>query len=608
MATINEINAGAQYTGNAALGGGNNGVITIDTRPLDALAFYTMSYNKAVWDQDQKEKDDKIKKIADLSTIHLNDLIGKDKEQATKEFEELVKFAGDYARKISTTTSAKLQDELEWQTKLGAFNNNYLSGKQRAISYSKQNDDINSNGNMSPAQKELAIEELNKKFNSTDIGTPISSMDNYKIEQIEVPKPVTQKVGAIAIGGDQNFETDALIYNPSLNAPIADATVMGIKKIYPEKGSEEYKNASPRQRLKYDYQASVDSQGKIWADMAVPLNKALRAIGTDGKFLYFDDNGNFKSQKFEDENASNSVVMRAYMALKRLDSDSRNKFQQASDPSGVFTDKGVKFKLKVPINPNDFKAGFIDFSKEITPSQLVQAGMFAQHSGDVFDIKVTETGKATAIKLKKMDESGANYRALLPYKMAKISDKLKADEQQKMADEFGNLIYGINVRSPFGIGKSDNLDSSEIVNGTLIDKDGKTIDYTGDVTLPARSFDNSIITEYNKYVGQARQDKNGNVLSTAAPTKLQSVDGGYKIRLKNGEIDGIYADDGSLVTVQQFKHITLTAGQQGVTKYKKTDTEYGKFENTINISDVPAGTKLDKKNGQFYYQGKKVIQ
>lgn len=584
MATINEIATGASYTGRAELGGGNAGVITMETKPLENLAYYTMLYNKTVHEQKQKEKDAQVKELADLSNIRLNDLRGKDKEQVTIEFAELVKAAGEHAKYIPVSQQDRMRHELEWQTKYGAFKNNYGSGKTRAVAYETQLNDINSKIT-DPKAKEIALNKLNEKFDGTDISTPLSTMDNYKLETIEIPKPVVTEVQALAIGDNEVFNTTGKIYNPRVNAPLADQVVFGVKKAYPVKGSPEYDALSPNEKTQADYQATVDSDAKLAVEMTDVLNSVLLAKDENKKLLYVNDDGTFNHEKFKNDNYSNSTIMAAYESLYNFDTKNRTNYKQALDPNGVFTDKGVEFKLRTPVDPNDFKFGFVDFQKGITPNQLVQAGMFAKHTGDSFETKMVETdnqiqkdAQALQLRIKQLDEAGLNFRALLPYKELKKAEKATAEEKEKLVSEFGNLIYNVNVPKPIDLKQPDGkvIPGVKIKQGTMVDSEDKEVKFNGYLQLPTGYFDNSIVTEYDKYVGSVRKDKEGNVLSTNMPTKLSRDEkGNFIIRMKDGEIDGIKTDDGSFVSVDQFRHITLTAGQKGATKYRKPDVQYG---------------------------------
>lgn len=594
MATADEIGAGfSNYRGDAGLAGGSFGVIDVDTRPLQNLAAYTMLYNKEVWKQKQQETDAKITQLADLSNIALNDLRGKDKDQATKEFAELQKYASEYARKIPKTPQERMQNELEWQTKYGAFKNNFNSGKDRAVTYQKRYNDI-LKGTQNATAKEKQIKFLNEEFDNTDIGTKISGEPAYVTTVAEVPDPIVNKMHVLSVGqGNENVDVEISYYNPTTNAGSTDAAILGINKLYPKEGTEAYNKLSEQEKKEAAIQSTVESGGKIWEDAKEPLNIALKK--------YVNADGIFDAVSFENDNASNTTIMKAYNAAKIYDKYNRDKHEQAK--TGMFTNKGLSVKLPDNVNPDDFKVGFIDFSKGLNANQLLQSGRFAKYTGDVFTPKVTPTDNAIQNANReaenyraRLNERGANFRAKLPYEKAKVG---KVDENGNPLD-FGNLIYGVNTKDKINISNAagDKFKNVEIKNGTIVNTKGDVVPYTGDLKLPASFFDNSILVEYNKYVGGTKLDPTtGAVLANSSPTQLLNERGKYHVSFENGEITGIYAanengtEKGSLVTVDQFQHITLNAAQKAASKYKKADVNYGKQDNAPKVAPLTQAQK-----------------
>lgn len=386
----------SDYRGDPALGGSGFGVIDINTKPLDQLGIYTMLSNQVMWKQKKQETDLKVAQLADLSKISLNDLRGKDKEQATKEFTTLIGQASEYARTVPKNETERIQSELKWQTDLGRFNNNYNSGKKRAISYVAHYNTIKQNIPNADTQNE-AIKQLDRSFDGTDIGTPISAMPNFKMEKFDIPEPVAQPFDIVAIGGNQNVNTKGSVWVPARNAPVADATILEIGKSNVQKGSPEYNALSQNEKDQADLQATVQSSGKGWLDAAVPLNEALKKYTV---------NGEFKASKFEEDNASNTTLMNAYSALKNMSTYSSQKKNEASN--GVFNDKGLQVQLPQGISPTDFNAGIVDFANGVNPTQLVMSGAFAKYKGDNFTKAVTPTDNAIQMANLSKDYSQLN--------------------------------------------------------------------------------------------------------------------------------------------------------------------------------------------------------
>lgn len=402
----------SSYVGNAALGGANEIAIQLDTKPFQQLAQYTFLANKSQWDQTQKDADAKIDELAKLAAYNPVNGIRKDTQAVIDAKIKLQEAGANYAREFAKDPKQRTEQFVKFKQDIGEAENILNSANSRAIAYQVRKNAI-LQGAEPAAQKEIQLKALDKEFDETDIYTKISALPNYKVENVEIPKPIPQKIDTVLIGGNENIQVKSTIFNPATNMPEADRVVLGIKNLYPKKGTPEYDQLSDLQKQQADLQGTVESSGKFWGDMSGNFNAVLQGKGADGKPLYFDENGVFLKDKFEDDNASNSVVMRAYNGLKNLDAYSRKKYDEISVKGGIFDDKGIQYALPGNLNSTDFKQGFIDFNKGISPNQLGLAGMFAEYTGDTFDKKVTETDNAIQIQLKKMDEAGANYRARL---------------------------------------------------------------------------------------------------------------------------------------------------------------------------------------------------
>jgi len=169
----------------------------------------------------------------------------------------------------------------------------------------------------------------------------------------------------------------------------------------------------------------------------------------------------------------------------------------------------------------------------------------------------------------KLNENGANYRANLPYQ--------KAKEAADAANNFGNIIYGVNVPNILIADKnapwSSNKKSFSMINGAIVDKDGyiqNNID--GEFNVPATGVNNSIVTEFNKYAGQTRLAADGTVLSTPTTSKIEpSKDGNIIIRVKGGRIVGVKTADGTFADEDQFQYITTMTSQKGASKYRQPE-------------------------------------
>lgn len=424
MATSADIAvASSNYTGTPQLGGMEGLPIQIDTRPIQQLAQYTFLYNRANWEQQQKDADNKISELSKLAVYNPVNGIRKDTQAVIDAKLKLQDAGRKYAESMATNPREKAEQFVKFKQEIGDAENLINSANNRAIAYQVRKNAI-MQGTYGAAQKDIELKQLDKEFDDTDIYTKISALPNYQVKNIEVPKPVIQTFDVIGIGANENYETKSTIWNPAVNVPEADRSVLGIKNLYPKKGTPEYDKLSDVEKSQADIQGTVESDGKFWGDMAGNFNAVLQSKGLDGKPLYFDENGEFLKDKFENDNAANTVIMTAYNGLKSVDAYSRKKYDEISAKGGIFDDKGVQYSLPGNLSANDFKAGFIDFNKGISPTQLGLAGIFSKYTGDTFDKKVTPTDNDIQIKLEKMQQAGQtqrermqqagqNYRAIL---------------------------------------------------------------------------------------------------------------------------------------------------------------------------------------------------
>lgn len=379
MAEISQIVQEQSYRGDANLFG-YGAPILIDVKPLDDLARYTMIANKADYDQRQKDTDAKVLELAKLATINLNDLHGKDKDEVSKSLNDLITYASEYARKSPKNQEEKIQQQLEWQTNFGKVKGEYDSAKQRSIGYHSQIADIEKTY-PDAKQQDIRKKQLEDYFGKTKLSDKISAVaPMYEIKNIDTPTASTLKTNIVQKGVYENVDAEITMYIPKVNASLATATVMGLNKLYPQKGTQEYERLSENEKSQVALQETSEGDAKIWSDSASEFNSALKTVGVDGKPLYFDIDGKFLSKKFEDDNYSYTVVMKPYTALKNLDTYSKNKIEQFS--KGELSDKGFNFSLPQGVSVDDFKAGLINFEKGISPDQLVQAGIFSKFKGD----------------------------------------------------------------------------------------------------------------------------------------------------------------------------------------------------------------------------------
>lgn len=596
----------SNYVGNEALGGGAFVPSKIDTKPIEQLAAYTLLYNKAEYERKQKDADEMIAEFSDLAKIHVNDLQGKDRGEMIDKMNKLWEEGNAAAKKTFASPKDKMKFYADWYKKVNDVGNDFSSGKARSIKYQKELETINTNTAWSAETKAEKIKQLDETFNNTKISEQFS-IPYTDLVDVKIPDPAKTDIPVVQHAANEDIEYTLKGFNYKANTQAANAIVFGIGKLYPKEGTPEFDKLSDAEKKQAKQQATVDSEAKMWSDATTILNKILQSTDpTSGQPLYFKDLNGFKvfdAKKFEDDNGNNKLVMGAYNALKAMDADARKKAKEVNE--GKFSDRGFNFSLPLTVSADDFKDGFVDFTKPITPTQVVTAGIFSKYGGDEVKKKVTQTNIGVDYSRIAMEK----YKAWLPYSQAGSS----------AAPENVNMIYGINsdvVKSTQG----GEFKGYKMKGGAVVDADGNIVTSLTDyIEVPASAVPDEIVTEYNKYAGTTKMDKAGNILQTPSTTKLIAGNKGtFRVHVTNGVIDGIKTtnsdnkspEQNTYASAEQFKEITDRVIQKDVTKYRRPTTAYSGKENPIKEveGNVDVSTLADGsykiKSGK--YKGKTV--
>lgn len=378
MATINDIVNLDSRKGDISAGGGDAGALQIDTKPLQTLGLYTNFYNKTVYEQTVKDRDTKLQEVAKVAAIDANNLFGKDKDYLVKKLNNLKEFAAGYAKNPNLT----IEDQLKWQTALSDVNNDYLSGKQRALSYQTQLNELNTSH--SGKEKEILLGELNDKFNNTDIATQISSGTGFKPVAINLPGAATMTFDTLLNGRNEVVKVNSTIYNPLANSQLASTVALGINSLNESVSGVEG-----------ELQKTAQGQAQLWAGMTDTFNSVLTSKDTDGSYKYFDAEGIFLPEKFKADNAGNATIMQPFNALVNLDAYSKEKKQEVSQ--GIYSDRGITYKAPTNLDAQAFGAGIISFTPNgVSKEQLIQGGLYQSYLGDKTTKEFKETGLGIA--------------------------------------------------------------------------------------------------------------------------------------------------------------------------------------------------------------------
>lgn len=189
MPTSAEIGVSASnYTGNENLGVGSFGAVKLDTRPIEDLAKYTMLYNKAEYDQRQKDAEAAAKEIADYTSYDLTTGIPKDAKLLQEKYDKLIAYANnnpkatDYRNKKEWAEYKKMRNDLENDLRGAKVRNTMNMLREKRIAEESE-----------PELKKLYIQELQSDIEKTDIRTPLPHDQQYATPDIKMPSPQSLK-------------------------------------------------------------------------------------------------------------------------------------------------------------------------------------------------------------------------------------------------------------------------------------------------------------------------------------------------------------------------------------------------------------------------------
>jgi len=396
----------SSYTGNAALGGGDLGVAKIDTSPIQNLAYYTFQYNKSEYDQRQKDTDAKIKELAKLSSIRLNDLHGKDKDMLTKKLLETIKYGRDVYSKNDGNAEDKIKGELDWQVNYGALLNDYNSGKERAVQYAKQKNDILTKF-PSPKTQDEKMRQLDAKFDSSDIGTPISDDSAFNLEKPAIPKFTEGEAVAVKVGGNQNAKITMKYFSPQ-NANLASAAALGMlnkyiaPKIKDASGKEidnpKFLALSKSEQNEQSQLATVEGQLETYTKNTEVLNSVMSEER-------FKKDGVFDVAAFRAYAKGNVLLEPILTQIDRINKYAQDK--EAQQRSRVMQDDvDGDFSLPDAFSQEDFSKLKIDLaSGSITSDKLALAAIFGQYGTDSVAKALTETANKNQMDIAKMQNA-----------------------------------------------------------------------------------------------------------------------------------------------------------------------------------------------------------
>lgn len=556
MATSRDITSGNSYTGNSALGGRYSQGVTIDTTPLARLAAFTYYRDQNLWQQKQVDDKAAAKEIADMTAFDINSPMKGYAEHLKSKLNEIRDFVRENPNALSYNKDAKgfqkfKELENDFQNARKAANTSEVIYNARKTAADKA---------ATPEEKDVLLSgldlDVNRLFkdgidgalNNTLNSAPELKPDTYTLPDI----PLTKRISVVRNAND--IQIDEIQYaDPAQALAQADAVMFGFRKPI-DKTTDRWKSLSPEEQIQEEKEYTVTSAPRLAIQKTTDnLNSLLQDLKAKNPEIKISD---ITPDMIPTETLG-AVINSAKIYNENIDR--------------LNAQTGEKYKH---INLDDGVSG----------SEVLVLNAFQKNKNTLFsetEKKVQQTDNAiqdqqikAANYRAQLNENGANYRANLPY------EKLKLSASADAAKDFGNIIYGVNsnelktVTGKRFVNRNGDKETLKVINGAIVGPEGNVAaDVSGDFRVPASSFDNSIITEFNKYAGGVKTTSDGKVIEATAPSRLKKDEKGnfYTVKFENGIIKGILTDDGSYATDEQFQTITTQTSQKGATKYKKPE-------------------------------------
>ena len=419
MPDINAITNAAQYLGNSSLGGYIPDAIELDTKPIQQLMAFTVMQNKSLWEQRQKDADDKVKELAELSQYDITNAQGKDKEMAVSALADLQRFAAQYAKKgVPRNPQQKIEQELELRIKTKEATDKIKALTARGIAYQSRLNAINNDAATNGAVKALKKDDLNKEFNEGSWDTPLSSEEKYTVSFPELSKPVYTKNTTSVKDGNSILQQTVIFWNPGKNMEASTAQEVGFLQ-----ATTLREGATDQEIREFKLRQATGGELKIFADSAKAVNEVL----ADPRYRNPDGTLNQKAVDSDNSVAGGilSLIDRSNQYNDELEQDIKR---------GVYvTRTGRQVNLANVIKEKDIIK--IDKDKPLSARQILYLHSFAAAQPDQKDEKIDFTGEDISAKnaetarqniyldaaVQREGQANAFKIAKLPYEQMKLS-------------------------------------------------------------------------------------------------------------------------------------------------------------------------------------------
>lgn len=495
MSVTSEINSSALYLGDKNLGGFAPSAIDIDTTPLADLAKYTMLYNKAEYDQRQKDAE---KRALELVSIAQFDFAAIDEKWRTPIAEKMNELTAFIRKNNNDVFNYQKNPDayLEYQQKKADLNEAVLSGKANQVLLELRKTGVAAETNLK--MKKVKEDEMNRDKAKTTLFDKMPIEDKYDIKFTELAK--NQQLSFDAVERNPNDNTVRNYKVTDMGFINAQANLAKFEDLLPtlDKESDLFKNATQEQK---DRMVGEDDRRKAFEKSGyIKMAEIAQDIVNNPKYLV-DGKVSIELLK-KDPNTANLAGM-VISINEKLSAD------KARIKSGVFSDKrGNKIIFdNVLIKESDYEP--INIEDGISAAEITKMMMISQAPAAVETTKIQETDDAiqnrnidATLRGQDMDSTDkAAQRALTREGWARTASGGKGKTAGAATDTEGNDFDNIS---------NHEYTDAKIVDGILLNNDGSV--YTGTAQVPIDKVPKSIlntIKQFDKDDGYFIKDNNG---------------------------------------------------------------------------------------------------
>lgn len=428
----------SNYVGDVALGGGTFGAFKLDTRPFEDLKKYTMLYNKAEYDQRQKDAEAAALELADMTSYDLTSSIQKDAKVLQDKYDKLIAFVRenpdslDYKNKEAWAKYKTMRNDLQ---------NDLTSAKVRSLMYKAREERIA--GERDPEEKRLRQKELDEDVNATDIRTPIKHDQEYADYSIKLPDAPELSFDVMKKDANGTYTRQYSMFNMPRAKANSGVFELGMDDVTNIPGP-----AGERARLA--------RKRNFWVQGAEVINSSIGAA--------------VNGQGVVDESKLNSTAR----SLVNITKDFNRYVVQTRGEieSGAYQDKMGKVSFgQGAMNKDDYVE--INYKDGISPSELALLAQFSKWNGDKYGTKLQETDdaiqygqQAVARRGQDLDFQANRERIASNERLAKMQlEGLNPDGNTQTS---GNAFDEIGGTQEIPIGGG-----GKISNGQVLNKEGK---------------------------------------------------------------------------------------------------------------------------------------